>query len=606
MKKRLFGLLSVAVMVFTACGTSSTSSSPAASAAAPSAAAPSAAASTPAESQAPAAPELTGSVYKAEPAPAQGETLVVAEWQVPGNFNYYYAQANTDIEAQTPAMLGLLDTSYDLKYVPELATEVPLVSNGGVVVNGTKMDVTWKLIPGGKWSDGQPITCADIEATWKWNVDPDNVGLAGGVIGWEDIESIEGGTGTDCVMHFAKIFEGYLGLVSILLPKHYIETVPVKDAPTKLYPLTNLASGVYSGPYMPVKYAAGAQLEYDVNPNYGTISGGKTPGFKHLIFKYYPDNPDGMIAGFAQGEYDLAMNLNHSDVPKLAGMDKVLTEDTFTYEQLSFNNKRLAEKTGSAEDAQTVKEAVGLALDKSQIAGQVLGGTVEPIGTNNVSPQAWFFKEEPPSVYDVDAAKAKLDAAGWVPGTDGIREKAGKRLEFDFCTTTRPYRIESLTAFASQLAPVGIKVNPMPVSADIVFGSWTGEGIQADTPCNLIHGNFDAAMYAFVSPLDPLGGYNVYTCQGIPDAEPHNGQNSNRVCVPEFDDAWNAVKNSVDFSVVRDAMYKVQDLYSSLAPEYPLFYWKNAYLVSPKLHNVTGNPTTSSVLWNVGDWWIDQ
>ena len=605
MKKRLFGLLSVAVMVFTACGTSSTSSSPAASAAAPSAAAPSAAASTPAESQAPAAPELTGSKYVAEPAPAQGDTLVVAEWQVPGNINPYYAQANTDIEAGTPALLGLLDTSYDLKYVPDLVTDVPLVSNGGVVVNGTKMDVTWKLRAGGKWSDGQPITCADLEATWKWNIDPDNTGLAGGVTGWEDIESIEGGTGTDCVMHFAKIYEGYLGLVAPLLPKHYIEDRPRTRRPSCTRSPTSRRAST-AARCMPVKYAAGAQLEYDLNPNYGTVSGGKTPGFKRLIFKYYPDNPDGMIAGFAQGEYDLAMNLNHSDVPKLAGMDKVLTEDTFTYEQLSFNNKRLAEKTGSAEEAQTVKEAVGLAIDKTQIAGQVLGGTVEPIGTNNISPLAWYFKEEPPSVYDVEAAKKKLDDAGWVPGADGIREKAGKRLEFDFCTTTRPYRIESLTAFASQLAPVGIKVNPMPVSADIIFGSWTGEGIQADTPCNLIHGNFDAAMYAFVSPLDPLGGYNVYTCQGIPDAEPHNGQNSNRVCVPELDDAWNAVKNSVDFSVVRDSMYKVQDLYSQLAPEYPLFYWKNAYLVSPKLHNVTGNPTTSSVLWNVEDWWIDQ
>ncbi|MEA2537595.1 MAG: peptide/nickel transport system substrate-binding protein [Chloroflexota bacterium] len=601
MHKRLFVLTIAAVLMASACGTSTTSSSPAATGGAPSA--------TPAASEgsaAPAAPELTGSKYAPEPAPSQGDTLVIAEWQVPGNINPYYAQANTDIEAGTPALLGLLDTSYDLKYVPDLATEVPLVSNGGVVVNGTGMDVTWKLREGGKWSDGEAITCDDLTATWKWNMDPDNVGLAGGTIGWEDISGIDATNPTTCVMHFKNVYEGYLGLVAPLLPAHYLAKVPAKDSPTKLYPLTNLASGVYSGPFMPVKFAAGSQITYDANPNYGTVSGGKTPGFKHLIFKYYPDNPDGMIAGFAQGEYDLAMNLNHSDIPKLTGMDKVLTEDTFTYEQLSFNNKRLLEKTGSEADVQAVKEAVGLAIDKSQITGQILGGTVDPIGTNNISPLAWYFKQEPDSKHDPEAAKAKLDAAGWVPGADGVREKNGKKLAFDFCTTTRPYRIDSLTAFASQLAPIGIKVNPMPVSADIIFGSWTGQGIQADTPCNLIHGNFDAAMYAFVSPLDPLGGYNVYTCQGIPDAAPHNGQNSNRLCNKELDAAWNAVKSNVDFSKVRDAMYTVQDLYSKLAPEYPLFYWKNAYLVSPKLHNVTGNPTTSSVLWNVEDWWLDQ
>jgi peptide/nickel transport system substrate-binding protein len=608
MHKRLFGLSLVAVMLATACGGNTTSPSPSSPASVAPSATPAATSSdTPAPSPTAAAPVLTGTSYVAEPNPgAPGDTLVVAEWQVPGNYNIYYAQANTDIEAATPAMLGLLDTSKDLKYVPDLATNVPLVSNGDVVVTGTKMDVTWKLHDGGKWSDGSPMTCDDLTATWKWVMSPDNVGLAGGVVGWEDIDSITATTPIECVVHFKNIYEGYLGLWSPLFPAAYLAKIPVKDSATKLYPLTDLASGVYSGPYMPTKFASGSQISFDVNPNYGTVSGGKTPGFKHLIFKYYPDNSDGMIAGFGQNEYDLAMNLNHSDIPKLTGMDKVLTEDTFTYEQLSFNEKRLEEKTGSAEDALAVKQAVGLALDKTQITSQILGGTVEPIGTNNISKDAWFYKEEPASTYDPAAAKAKLDAAGWVPGADGIRAKNGKKLVFDFCTTMRPYRIDSLTAYAAQLAPIGIKVNPMPVGADILFGAWTGQGIQDDTPCNLIHGNFDAAQYAFVSPLDPLGGYNVYTCQGIPDAAPHNGQNNNRICDKDFDTAWNAVKSSVDFSVVRDAMYKVQDIYSALAPEYPLFYWKNAYLVNPKLHNVTGNPTTSNVLWNVEDWWLDQ
>jgi len=30
---------------------------------------------------------------------------------------------------------------------------------------------------------------------------------------------------------------------------------------------------------------------------------------------------------------------------------------------------------------------------------------------------------------------------------------------------------------------------------------------QGQTACNLEHGNFDVAEFAYVSPLDPLGGY---------------------------------------------------------------------------------------------------
>ena len=243
-------------------------------------------------------------------------------------------------------------------------------------------------------------------------------------------------------------------------------------------------------------------------------------------------------------------------------------------------------------------------MDKKQITDRVLGGTVQPMGTNNQSPSAWFYKQEPDSKYDVEAAKKLLDDAGWVPGADGIREKNGKRLEFTACTTTRPYRIDSLTAYASQFAPIGIKVNPKPTSSTIVFGTWSGEGIQADTPCNVIHGNYDLGQYALVSGLDPLGGYSYYTCSGDPQTNAaHNGQNSYGYCDKDMDAAWDAVKNSVDFAVVRDAMFKVQDLYSKAQIEYPLFLWKDAFLVNPKLHNVTANSTTSTVMWNIEDWW---
>jgi ABC-type transport system substrate-binding protein len=47
-----------------------------------------------------------------------------------------------------------------------------------------------------------------------------------------------------------------------------------------------------------------------------------------------------------------------------------------------------------------------------------------------------------------------------------------------------------------------------------------------------------------------------------------------------------------------------QNYYNQNVVEIPLFLWKDVYLVSPKLQNITGNPTTSGVLWNVQDWWL--
>jgi ABC-type transport system substrate-binding protein len=593
MSKRLVALFGAGVIVLAACGAQTTPGPSGTPTTAPTSLPTAAPTSEP-------PPALDGSTYKADAVGNRGGTLVLAEWQTITTLNYYYNQAFTDSEALTPAFLGLVDTAFDLKYVPELSSNVPLVTNGGVTINGTKMDVEYNLIKI-NWSDGTPITCADLEATRAWQMDTAQTGLTAGTVGVEDIESIEDKGGGKCIVHFDKFFAGYIGLPgSPLLPKHYLDTVPVAEASSKLYPLANVASGVYSGPYIPTEYVADAQLTYGPNAEYWKAMGKDAP-FDSVIFKYYPDNPDGMIAGYNAGESDLAMNLNHGDLPKLAGMNKVLTEDTFTYEQHSINNKSLREKFGDA-DVLPIKKALALATDKKEITTKALGGTVDPMGTNNISPFAWYFKEEPASTYDPAAAEKLLTDAGWALGPSGFLEKGGKVLELLYCTSTRPYRIDTLNLVAAQMAKIGIKVNPTPVPAQPnLFGEW--DAVADDTPCNLIHGNYDVGMFAWVAPLDPTGSYNVYHSRGIPDDPPHSGQNNTRTSIPELDAAWDEVIANIDPVKIRDAMHVVQDVYSANVIEIPLFYWKNVYLVNPKLHNVTGNPTTATVVWNIEDMW---
>jgi peptide/nickel transport system substrate-binding protein len=600
MSKRLVALFGVGVIVLAACGAQTTpgpqgtptaTKTPVLATVEPSAA----------------PPNLEGTTYKADPVGNTGGTFVMGEWQTITSLNPFYYQAATDGEAAAVGLLGLVDTAFDLKYVPEISSNVPLTTNGGVTINGTKMDVEYDLISM-NWSDGKPITCADLEATRKWIMDPAQVGLASGTVGVADISSVEDKGGGKCIVHYDKFFAGYIGQPGVL-PAHYITTVPVADASSKLYPLSDVAKGVYNGPYMPSEYVADAQLTYKPNPEYWKASGGGTAPFDEVIFKYYPDNPDGMIAGFSAGEIDLAMNLNHGDLPKLKDMNRVLTEDTFTYEQFSINNKGgavkgkygLVDKFGEA-DVLPIKQALALATDKKEITTKALGGTVEPMGTNNISPFAWYFKQEPDSKYDPDAAKKLLTDAGWALGSDGFLAKGGKTLELTYCTSTRPYRVDTLNLVAAQLAKIGIKVDPTPVPAQPnLFGAW--EEVADDTPCNLIHGNYDVADFAWIAPLDPTGSYNVYHTKGIPDDPPHSGQNNTRTSIPELDKAWDEVISNIDIVKIRDAMYVVQDVYSSNVIEIPLFYWKNVYLVNPKVHNVVGNPTTAYVMWNIQDWW---
>jgi peptide/nickel transport system substrate-binding protein len=533
----------------------------------------------------------------------------MAEWQTVSTMNPYYAAANADIEAAAPSLEALIDTAQDIKYTPALATEVPTEENGGAVVNGDKMDVTWKLKEGAKWSDGEAITCADLEATWKWVMDKDQAGLYNGTVGFEDISGVDGGTGSNCVVHYKKIYGGYLGQFSNqtpVLPKHYIETVPVKDAAKKLYTLTDPTKAVYSGAFIPQAIDPAAQITYVPNPQAESVYGHK-PYLDKLIFKYYGDAA-GMTAGFRAGEIDMAQDLSDSDVPQLTDIpdDQKKIQDQLFNESNYYNNKSFKEKFG--DDYKTIIRAIMTAIDVDAVIAGPLSGTVTR-AKSFVSPLLWFFKDEPVNVGlgKADDANKLLDDAGWTKGSDGIRAKGGKKLEIKYCTTTRQYRIDAITLIASQLNEIGIKAAVVVKNAQPdVFGGWNQ--VPADQECNTQHGNFDAVMHGFTSSQDPTSPYLVYSSKGDPDIPPHQGGNETRIKIPEMDAAWETIVHTLDTQKVIDAYATVQDIYASDQNtfELPFFNHVNVWLLNPKLHNMVGNPTTAEADWNTEDWWIEQ
>ncbi|WP_052720044.1 ABC transporter substrate-binding protein [Actinoplanes rectilineatus] len=77
-----------------------------------------------------------------------------------------------------------------------------------------------------------------------------------------------------------------------------------------------------------------------------------------------------------------------------------------------------------------VRKAIQLGWDRSAVAKTVLTDSYS-IATSVLNTSVQGYADYSGSVlrYDPDQAKALLDQAGWVPGTDGIRVKDGKRLE---------------------------------------------------------------------------------------------------------------------------------------------------------------------------------
>ncbi|HEY7779261.1 MAG TPA: ABC transporter substrate-binding protein, partial [Ktedonobacterales bacterium] len=74
------------------------------------------------------------------------------------------------VDAAVWASLIYTDNKFQLQ--PGLLTQVPSTSNGGITITGSTESVTLKLRPNLKYSDGSPLTSADIAFSIKTFSDP--------------------------------------------------------------------------------------------------------------------------------------------------------------------------------------------------------------------------------------------------------------------------------------------------------------------------------------------------------------------------------------------------------------------------------------------------
>jgi peptide/nickel transport system substrate-binding protein len=532
--------------------------------------------------------------------------------------------------------------------------------------NGDCVTITWKLRPGLLWSDGTPLTCNDYKWTLGWIIDPTNTGLPGGKSGYltdaglahynetstvdpADINlTVDCPSDVDMVWHLKEPYEGYLSLIPVPLQEAYNSQFSIADMITgKGWTADEVVNAPVSGPFKFSQVVPGQELNLVRNENYkDTITGG--PAFLDgVTFKWYGD-AGAMIAAY-QGnnpEYDVATDLNDADLPNLEGLNKVLALTSLTYEFLRPNwwDQRCSLILQPARGGwcpmsdPVIRHALKLALDKDAINARLLGGNAA-LGATNVSPNAWFYvapSEEPKQ--DLATADAELtaanyhldangqrfkndngnftcdgDSAGTVQTGDpatvcasfdppgaftGVLDEGEQIVRIEACTTTRQVRQDTLAMVAGFLNALGIRTTISPVSPADIFATYNES--TDSTPCALSRYNYDFAEHAFSVPLDPLSNYPVYHSTQF---EP-NGANDGHIADPDLDAALAAVKNTVNFSVVKDAMATVQKIYVEKTIEVPLYFRKEVYLVNPKLENFTGNPTSTGPLWNAAHWFL--
>jgi peptide/nickel transport system substrate-binding protein len=276
-----------------------------------------------------------------------------------------------------------------------------------------------------------------------------------------------------------------------------------------------------------------------------------------------------------------------------------------TWEHLDFNLRD--PKDGAVASAKPhpilsdkrVRQAIAYGINRDAMTKQILFGKTKQLNSIYFPPSWAAAADSDITVYNYDQAKAKslLDEAGWKPGSDGIREKDGKKLELKMQSTNAAIRAQTTQVMANDLKAIGIKVN-IDLMVSTKFFAASGDG-------PLYSGTYDLGLFAWVGGDDPLSF--IYLCTEIPTKQNnYTGSNTPAYCNKDFDVAQNKANNSLKQEERKPLYVQAQKIITADLPILPLYQRLNQSLAKTALRNYKPAPTNTPPTWNAFEWELPQ
>lgn len=426
-----------------------------------------------------------------------------------------------------------------LAFIPGLA-ELPVESPD-------HLTWTFKMDRGAHWSDGQPVTAADIIFSYKTVMNPMIIN-ASAIRGYfnPDLDSAyyPNGDQSQVALHFRKYrydMEYIINYVKIL-PKHIFDPkgltdkmswADLHDPNSKNPALADFATWfqdekigrdssylVGSGPYKFLQWITNDRITLQKDTNYW--------GKNHAWGEAYPDkiifktikDQNATLTALKAKDIDITEGLNASqylnsfDTATLKGLKKdTVYENAYSY--LAWNNQRPLFRS------KKTRQALTMLVNREEIRDKVLHGLAK-LQDGPVAPtQPNFDATVKESSFNVEAGKKLLAEDGWTPGSDGILQKTidGKVTPFKFTfqvNSGNESRKQILLVVSQELKKVGIDAGVQEIewsvylenqkshNYDACYSAWIGNAGVEDDIFQLWHSsqiaNKGSNFYGFSDP----------------------------------------------------------------------------------------------------------
>lgn len=542
-----------------------------------------------------AAPATTTTTEPALERPYGGEAIVGDSQEpptlngfLPGGTNFIVSIVGQGYAAGVQEISG-----FTLELIPELVTELPTVSNGGVTINddGT-MTVKYTIRDEAQWADGTPISGDDFQFTLDTILNEDYPTVKDT---YSDIVSSEAGPKTFEYTMSAPTVQ-YELIFGEILPKHDIEgTDFVNDY--------NEERWVSAGPFSFAEWAKGEFITLERNDNYWKVdeeTGQQLPYLDSVTFRFILET-EALINAFKAREVDVINpDPNTENIETLQALEpegaavEVLNGSVWEHLNFQFGPGRLDRNPNSCAENYNMRLAVAHAVDKTVLTDEILAGQVEPLSSYvdafspTLSQGAWDQYAFDP----VAAGEAYATAV----------EEMGKECSIVFSTTSNnAARVKMSELFVDMFAAAGIPYENDLEESQLFFGETFASGL------------WDLGEWAWVGSVGLSGLVSIHDVFD-PESPGPDGNNTyywgtpNSSVIDETTARYAEVRDemnaTVDDAELLALINEAENILADNLVIIPLYArLVTAAVWADEIGNFKHNPTNASHTWNIEYWY---
>ena len=430
------------------------------------------------------AEETTGSLPASASTPTTGGTAVVGVAAGGTTLLPPLAAAALDFEIGGSLYLALNYAEWeDGALVYREAHSLALARDW--TLNNGDASLTYHLNASRRWSDGTPVTAADVEFTYDLLADTTlALPLSSST---ERLDSLVVLNDSTVTFFFDRPYPGMLFDTGVsIIPAHVYGSFPREEmGGLPGYDASEGGELVVSGPFQLAEWRPTERIVLVRNEAFAD-----PPHLDRIVFRIMPEETT-RLAELRTGGIDL------SQVNSFLALRDLLTDsaiDVRRVPQRGYDYIAWHPEGHPALADPLVRRALSSALDRdAMVAALDLTGFGEPA----YGPYGSLFpalRTRPPETPAYDPARAArlLDEAGWRDADGaGVREREGRRLEIELATTAgNPRREAAVQIVQSQLAEVGVRANIRVEEFQALLGRVIGR-------------NYESALLGWQVGLDP-------------------------------------------------------------------------------------------------------